>query len=118
MQPKLSTGKLAGRPCKDYFKAGGQINLNNLYGLIPPTGRRQLFCPVSVEGRRVLRTKSEPNILIKNRFGLIFDPKYGPDRLKNDEPWYQYINLYFFAKSEPNIFIYCVFLLIYWDHTF
>ena len=35
------TGKLAGRPCKDYFKAGEQVNLNNLYLLTTlPVGRR------------------------------------------------------------------------------
>ena len=40
---------------KDYFKAGGQFNLNNLYGLIPPLGRRRLFCVRLDKGRWVSR---------------------------------------------------------------
>ena len=30
-----------------------QFDLNNLYGFIPPTGRRQFFCPRPVGWRRV-----------------------------------------------------------------
>ncbi len=33
-------------------KADKGFNLNNLYGLIPPLGRRRLFWPGPAEGRR------------------------------------------------------------------
>ena len=36
---------------KDYFKAGEQVNLNNLYGLTQPPDQRQHFWPVSAGGR-------------------------------------------------------------------
>ena len=99
-------------------RRAGEVNLNNLYGLIPPpTGRRQLFCPGWIEGRRVLRTKSEPNILIKNRFGLIFDPKYGPDRLKMTNLGTN-ILIFFFRKVRAQYIYFLDSLLIYWDHTF
>ena len=56
VQAKPCTGKLAERPCRDYFKAGGQFNLNNLYGLTQVADRRQLFWPVPAGWRRVWKT--------------------------------------------------------------
>ena len=38
-------------------------------------------------------------------FGLILDPKLGPDRLKNSKFWYQYIYFYFSPKVR-NQYIY------------
>ena len=70
-------GRKRARPAARGSAAGERAHLNNLNGLIPPPGRRRLFWPVSVKGRRVswtLFVNWFPTQFFGTNFGFIFGP--------------------------------------------
>ena len=84
--------------------AGERANLNNLYGLVPPPGRRRLFRPRPDKGRRVSWTLFV-NWFTWLIFRTVFWHKFRAGPPYNDQKW-EPIYLFFLSAKIRAQYIY------------
>ena len=82
----------------------GDSDLNNLYGLVPPPGRRRLFWPGPDKGRRVSWTLFV-NWFTWRIFRTVFGHKFRAGPPYNDQKW-EPIYLFFLSAKIRAQYIY------------
>ena len=99
----IGKNKVAAK-AKIISRRAAKINLNNLYGLVPPPGRRRFFGPGPDPGRRVSWTLFV-NWFTWLIFRTVFGHKFRAGPPYNDQKW-EPIYLFFLSAKIRAQYIY------------